>query len=224
MRKRAALAALVLVVGGALGVPGVAYAQEEPAEPTLEEELREECIHLLEEGGEVEDCQKAPSPILPETNEIVWGGLAFIVLLIAMVKFALPPVRRAVKNREDRIRGDLERAEGAKSDAEGVLAQYQAQLADARAEANRIVEEARQAAEGVRRDLIARAEADAADVRARATDDIRLATERASSDLRRQVADLSIELAEKVVERNLDHDTQVALIESYIDSVGNGQR
>ena len=44
------------------------------------------------------------------------------------------------------------------------------------------------------------------------------------SDLKAQVADLSIGLAERVVERNLDRDTQVALIESYINSVGNETR
>ncbi len=56
-------------------------------------------------------------------------------------------------------------------------------------------------------------------MRARARDDIRLATERAMGDLQTRVADLSIELAEKVVERNLDRDTQLALIESYINQV-----
>jgi F-type H+-transporting ATPase subunit b len=210
---------MALVVVGVLGAPGVAHAQADDHEA----ELREECIHILEEGGEVEDCQKAPSPILPETSEIVWGGLAFLVLLVVMVKFALPPVRRMTKAREDRIRADLERSETARVEAEEVLARYQAQLAEARAEASRILEEARQAADGVRREVVARAEADAADVRARAADDIRLAAERASSDLRRQVADLSIELAEKVVERNLDRDTQIALIDRYIDSVDNGR-
>jgi F-type H+-transporting ATPase subunit b len=73
----------------------------------------------------------------------------------------------------------------------------------------------------VRKDLIARAEADAADIRSRAQDDIRLATERALADLQGRVAELSIELAEKVVERNLDRDTQIALIESYINQVGS---
>ena len=76
----------------------------------------------------------------------------------------------------------------------------------------------------MRRDLIAKAEADAAEIRTRAQEDIRLAQERAMTDLRAQVADLSIELAEKVVERNLDRDTQIALIENYINTVGNGHR
>jgi len=57
--------------------------------------------------------------------------------------------------------------------------------------------------------------------RARAQEDIRLATERAMADLQSRVAELSIELAEKVVERNLDRDTQIALIENYINQVGS---
>jgi F0F1-type ATP synthase membrane subunit b/b' len=94
-------------------------------------------------------------------------------------------------------------------------------LSDARAEAGRIIDEARQAADQVRRDLIARAEADATDLRTRAQEDIRLAGERAMADLRGRVSDLAIELAEKVVERNLDRDTQIALIDNYINSVGS---
>ena len=41
------------------------------------------------------------------------------------------------------------------------------------------------------------------------------------ADLQGRVAELSIELAEKVVEHNLDRDTQTALIESYINQVGS---
>src|SRR5918995_494000 len=70
----------------------------------------------------------------------------------------------------------------------------------------------------------AQAEADAAEIRTRAQEDIRLATDRAQADLQGRVADLSIELAEKIVERNLDRDTQLALVESYIGQVGNGSR
>ena len=41
------------------------------------------------------------------------------------------------------------------------------------------------------------------------------------SDLSTRVSELSIELAEKVVEHNLDRDTQIALIENYINQVGS---
>jgi len=230
MRMRLLLASLGIGVLVVLAAPGVAGAGEGGGEPAGEEEpdfadhAAEECAHILEDGGEVDDCQEAPSPILPETNEIIWGGLAFVILLVVMWKFALPGVRNMMKQREDRIRDDLERAEQAKTEGESVLAEYQSQLADARTEAGRIIEEARQSADQLKRDLTARAEADAADIRARAQQDVELATDRATADLRGRMAELSIELAEKVVERNLDRATQTALIDSYIDDVGNGRR
>ena len=45
---------------------------------------------LLEEGGEVDDCQEAPSPILPEKNEIIWGVISFAVLAALLMKFGVP--------------------------------------------------------------------------------------------------------------------------------------
>jgi F-type H+-transporting ATPase subunit b len=215
MRIRVLIAACGLAVLALLVTPGVAHAQ--PAS-----EAEEHCIELLEDGKKIDDCQEAPSLILPETNEIIWGGLAFVVLLLVMWKFALPPVRNMMKQREDRIREDLERAETARTEAEGELANYRRQVADARNEAARIIEEARQSADEVKRQIQAQAEADAAETRSRAQEDIRLAAERAQADLQGRVADLSIELAEKIVERNLDRDTQLALVESYIGQVGNG--
>ncbi|MGH8985726.1 MAG: F0F1 ATP synthase subunit B [Acidimicrobiia bacterium] len=229
MRMRQLLASLgigVLVVLAAPAVAGAGEGGERQGgeEPDFADHAAEECFEILETGGEVDDCQEAPSPIVPEVNEIVWGGLAFLILLVVLWKFALPGVRNMMKQREDRIRGDLERAEQAKAEGESVLAQYQSQLADARTEAGRIIEEARQSADQLKRDLTARAEADAGDIRARAQQDVELATDRASADLRSRMAELSIELAEKVVERSLDRDTQTALIDSYIDDVGNGRR
>jgi F-type H+-transporting ATPase subunit b len=222
VRKRTLLAGLALVIVGMFTMGGTAFAQEN-GEPKFADHAAEECHKLLGEGGTVDDCQEAPNPILPETNEIIWGSIAFLVLFLAFMKWGLPAVRNMMAVREDRIRGDLERAEQSRTESEQVLEQYRAQLADARNEAARILEEARQAADQMRTDLIARAEADAAELRSRAQEDIRLAGERAMADLRTRVADLSIELAERIVERNLDRDTQLALIENYINEVGTNQ-
>ena len=157
---------------------GVAHAADKP------NHAAKECIELLEQGKTIDDCQESPNPILPETNELVWGGLAFVVLLGLMWKFGLPPVRKMLKDREDRIRGDLERAEQAKVEAEGVLEDYRRQLAEARTEASQIIEASREQAEEVRRELIAKAETDAAEVRQRAAEDARLAGDRVMSELR----------------------------------------
>jgi F-type H+-transporting ATPase subunit b len=215
MRIRLLIAVAAIALVGVVATPGVAQAKPKG-------EAEEECIKLLEDGKKIDDCQEAPSLILPASNEIIWGGLAFVVLLLVMWKYALPPVRNMMKQREDRIRDDLERAEQARTEAEGELANYRRQVADARAESARIIEEARQSADEVKRQIQAQAEADAGEIRARAQEDIRLASDRAQADLQGRVAELSIELAEKIVERNLDRDTQLALVESYIGQVGNG--
>jgi F-type H+-transporting ATPase subunit b len=172
----------------------------------------------------IEDCRKAASLLIPALPEIIWGGLAFVIVLGVLMKFAFPALKKGLKAREDKIREDLEAASRAREEAETESAQYRSAIGDARSEANTILEEARADAERVRRDVVARAESEAAEIRARAQEDIRLAQERAMADLRAQVADLSIGLAEKVVERNLDPETQRALIDSYIDSVGSGSR
>jgi len=164
---------------------------------------------------------KAKNPILPEGKEIVWAVIAFAIVFGILAWKAWPAIKKALKDREDRIRGDLERAEQARVEAETSLEEYRHQLAEARTEAAKIIEQAREAADEVRRELIAKAEADAAELRSRAADDIRLATERAMSELHGKVAELSIELAEKVVEQNLDRDTQIRLIENYINQVGS---
>jgi F-type H+-transporting ATPase subunit b len=123
--------------------------------------------------------------------------------------------------REDRIRNDLESAERARTEAEAEKTQYLAQIAGAQDEAGRIIEEARQSAEQVRRDLIARAETEANEVRQRAEADIAVQRQRALTELRGDVAQLSIDLAERIVERNLDRDTQRQLVDSFIDQVGS---
>jgi F-type H+-transporting ATPase subunit b len=127
-------------------------------------------------------------------------------------------------SRADKIRTSIDDAERAKNEAETVLADYQRQLAEARAESSRIIEEARAQAETVRRDIIARAEAEAVELRQRNAEQVAAERGRVMGELQGQVATLAIELAEKVVESNLDRDTNTRLIESYIATVGNGSR
>jgi F-type H+-transporting ATPase subunit b len=219
-RMRALVATLGVVV--ALGVlAGPAFAQETPTTSKPANEAAEKCIKKLESGGTIDDCQKAPSPLTPEPNEIIWGSLAFLVLLVAMWKWGVPAIKNMEEARETRIRNDLEAAEKTRLDVEAEKATYDAQLADARHEAGRIIDEARQAAETVRRDLIARAEEEANDVRARAQADIANQRTQAMSQLRTDVAALSIDLAGRIVERNLDNDTNRQLVDSFIDQVGS---
>jgi len=213
MRFKALVAAVAVVLFSVAPLSGVAGAK-----PT---HAGEECIKILEKGGKATECHDAPSPIIPETKEIVWGSISFLVLLFAMSKFAYPAIKKSMDARSEKIRSDLDNAERVKTEAETVLEDYKRQMADARNESNRIIEEARQTADQLRRDLMQRAEAEVAELRQRTRDDIAAAQERATADLQGRVGELAIELAGKVVEANLDRDANMRLIENYIAQVGS---
>jgi len=233
MRIRTALAALLLglglvVLGGAAvhaqtsssssteSTSSTAASESKPAG-----EAEEDCIKLLEEGKKIDDCQKAPSPILPATNELIWGIISFVVLLGLLYKFAWPALISGMNARTERIRSDLDAADSAKSDAERILEDYRSQLSDARNESARIIEEARQAADSLRRDQEQRLQTELAELRERAAGDIEAAKRQAIADLRGDVAELAIGAAEVIVQRSLDRDTQARLVDNYIEQVAS---
>jgi F-type H+-transporting ATPase subunit b len=223
MRIRTALAAVALGLG--LVVLGGSAAQAQTTEPTASDaphyngSAEKECVELLEKGKKIDDCQKAPSPIVPAKNELIWGSISFIVIFALLYKLAWPGLKKGLEARTERIRADLDAAETAKGEADGILSDYKAQLADARNESARIIEEARQAADGLRKDQEQRLQNELAELRQRAAADIESAKRQAIGDLRDEVAQLAIGAAEVIVQRNLDRDTQVGLVESYIEQV-----
>ena len=176
----------------------------------------------LEAVGEIfESCMKAPSPILPETTEIIWGGGAFVVLLALMLWKGFPAVQKIMNERSEKIATDLDEADKAKSEAQAVKSQYEAELADAKSAAAAVIEEARQQAEVLRSDLQQRAEAEIAEMKEQAAADIDSARERAMGDLQSEVSEIVVGAAERVVEANLDAEAQARLIENYINQVGS---
>lgn len=226
MRTRLLLAATLLALLSVVGLGRAASAQEGEVEPDTgaeeAEELSheaEECIHVLEEGGDPEDCHEAPSPILPESNEIVWGAISFAVLFVLLWKLAYPGIKKGMEGRTERIRNDLEAAETAKADAQRVLEEYRAQLADSKAEAGRIIEEARQQADQLKRDQEQRLQVELTAMRERAAADVESARTQALADLRGEVASLVSEGVDRVVRGGLDQATQQRLVDEYINSL-----
>jgi F-type H+-transporting ATPase subunit b len=198
----------------------ITHEAEEIAEENGAAHSDVECIPILIEGGEVDECHEAPSPILPAIDELIWGSLSFLVLLFLMWKFAFPAIKGGMTARTERIRSDLDAAESAKTEAVGVLDGYKAQLADAKAESARIIEEARQAADALKKDQEARLQTELAEARARAAADIEAAKAQATADLRGELATLAVGAASAVVNKNLDPAAQTQLIEDYINQVG----
>ncbi|TMK35516.1 MAG: F0F1 ATP synthase subunit B [Actinobacteria bacterium] len=134
----------------------------------------------------------------------------------------VPRVNTLLEERRAQIQGQLESAEQTRQQAERELAEYRKQLANAREDANRIIEEARETAEQFRRDIQAKAEEESRNIVARAQDEIRAERDRVFNELRAQVADIAVSLAGRVVGAELDTKSHERLIEEYIEQVASG--
>jgi F-type H+-transporting ATPase subunit b len=154
--------------------------------------------------------------LLPATPELIAGVIAFALVFFFVRLWAWPAINESLENRQKAIGGRMQEAEQAKAEAEKLRADYQAQLAEAQAERNRILEAARGEADEVKAEMIAKAEAQAAEILEKAREDAASEKARVMQDAQREVANLTVDLAEKVVGSNLDRQTQLGLVERYI--------
>ncbi|MEM0913986.1 MAG: F0F1 ATP synthase subunit B [Planctomycetota bacterium] len=146
----------------------------------------------------------------------VWNTLMFLALLGILVYYVWPAVLKGLRDREERIRSDIEAAKTARKDAESMKADFEKQLAEARAESAKTVAEARAAADQLAVELKANAEAEITGMKQRAQAEINSAKEAALADLYTQTAALATDVAGKILGRSLNADDQRDLVEQTI--------
>lgn len=166
--------------------------------------------------------QDATWLVLPAVDELIWGTVAFVILFLALAKFAFPAMRKGLAAREQAIRSELERAEQARLEAESKREEYDRRIADARNEADRIIREANEAAEQLRRERVEKAEQEARQVVEKARTEASQERDRAFSELQGTIADLTVEASKRVIGKELsDESAQRQLIEQFIASTGS---
>jgi F-type H+-transporting ATPase subunit b len=234
LQGRALLLAAGALVVGAVLAPTPAGAVEQIGDcvaDLVEEELEARglepgtpearaAIEEIEDDA-YEECLDAPNPLLPDINEVIWAAIGFFVVYFFIWKFGFPAIKGSMNARAERIQGDLDAAAAQRSEADQILSDYRAQLADAKNESARIIEEARQAADSLKREQEARLQTELAEMRQRSQADIEAAKTQAIADLRNEVASLAVGAAEVIVQRNLDEASQVELVEAYINQVAS---
>ena len=127
-----------------------------------------------------EECGPGPSPIIPEMKELAWGAGSFIVFALLMRLFLFPRLKKGMDARYNSIRAGHENADAARASARSEVAQYEAAVVAAKAEAAKVVDAARATLESERQAALqaanariatkreaAQAEADAARAAAR---------------------------------------------------------
>jgi F-type H+-transporting ATPase subunit b len=152
------------------------------------------------------------NPIFPETPDLIWGAVCFIVLLVFFWRLVLPRMKKLLDDRGEAIEGNIEKADAAQKEADALLEQYTAQLADARIEAGSIREQARTDGQRILAELKDQASSEAARIQATAQAQIEAERQAAVVSLRSEVGSLAIDLASGVIGESLTDDKRSAAI------------
>lgn len=169
------------------------------------------------EGGE----EAAHNPIVPLWQELVLGSIAFAILCFVLMKFVFPVMEKTFAARVDAIEGGLKRAEVAQAEANELLEQYKAQLAEARTEAARIRDEARADAEGIRTEVLAKAREESDRIIAAGREQLAAQRESIVRELRTEVGTLAVDLAGKIVGESLaDEARNRGTVERFLSELG----
>jgi F-type H+-transporting ATPase subunit b len=168
-------------------------------------------------GAVVAAEEKEFNPLLPITAELVIGTIAFVLLFLLLKKLVFPKFEELHAARVDAIEGGIQRAEDAQAQAQAALEQYNAQLAEARAEAARIRDEAREQGKQIIDQLTAEARESAARITARGEQQLAAERQQVVVQLRSEIGRLAVDLAERVVGESLaDEERQRRVVDRFL--------
>ena len=164
--------------------------------------------------------EKGNLPLLPLPYDLVWSIVCFVLILWLFWKFVLPKFQEVLSEREDRIEGGIQRAEAAQSEAKAALQKYNDQLAEARAEAARIRDEARVDGQKIVADMKTEATEESNRIIAQGEKQLAAQRDAVVADLRKDMGQNSVNLAEKLLGSHLSDDVKRAeTVDSFLSSL-----
>ncbi|MDR7086430.1 F-type H+-transporting ATPase subunit b [Aeromicrobium panaciterrae] len=163
------------------------------------------------------ETTSAESNFLVPNGTILFEILAFAILLFILAKYVIPPVNKGLTDRQENIRQQFADAEKAKSDAEAEKESYRAQIADARQEAARIREEAKEQGAQIIAEMRQQAQSEADRITTHAHAQIEAERSQALAQLKGEVGSIATQLAGRIVGESLDDEArQKRTVERFI--------
>ena len=155
-----------------------------------------------------------------QLSTIVFTIINLLVLYLFLKKFLFGRVNAVLEQREKLIQEQVEAAEAGKTQAQALQDQYELKLSGAREEAEKIVSDAKVRAQKAYDDQMAQAQAEAKRVQAEA--EARIATQRQEMlrGVRQEVAQLAVLAASQVARKDLDRETDRAMVEEFLSEAG----
>jgi F-type H+-transporting ATPase subunit b len=167
-------------------------------------------------NAQEEAARPSGNILTPNGGLMIWTLIIFGFLMWVLSKYAFRPITAAVEAREKSLEDAIEQAKRDRAEAAGLLDQQRKLLDSAHADAQRLIGEARGAGDRVRQQLLEQAHAQQQEMLERARKEIDDERLRAIADLRREAVDLAIVGAGKVIEKNLDDQTNRKLVEQFL--------
>ncbi|GGT33464.1 F0F1 ATP synthase subunit B [Streptomyces purpureus] len=165
-------------------------------------------------------AEEPQNPLVPHLDELVIGLIAFVIVFGFLAKKLLPNINKVLEQRREAIEGGIEKAEAAKIEAQSVLEQYKAQLAEARHEAARLRQEATEQGTALIQEMKAEGQRQRDEIIALGHAQIEADRKAAATALRQDVGKLATDLAGKLVGESLeDHARQSRTIDRFLDEL-----
>ena len=154
-----------------------------------------------------------------------WTFLAQIcnlmIQLVIFKKFLLKPIKQVIADRKAKADSEIADAQKLRTEAEAMKAEYEQNLQNARAEANEIVANAQKTATARGEEIVGEARAQAAALKQKAEADIAQERKKAVNEVKDEIGGIAMEIASKVVEREISERDHQALIDEFIENVGD---
>ena len=148
---------------------------------------------------------------------LFWATLVmFALFAFVLGKFAWGPLLGIIEEREEGIRGAIDDAEKANSEAQSLLEKHREMVRDANRERDELIKKAVSEADRVRSDLVDKARSESEQLVQRARQQIDREKNAAIQALRAEVVDLAIEAAAKIVSSSMDEKSQRKLVDDFI--------
>ena len=167
--------------------------------------MQTEALLLAAEG-------EATNPLLPAIYDIVWSIIPFALVLLLFWRVVLPRLQKTLDERSEAIEGGIAQAENAQAEAKEALEKYNALIAEARAEAASIRDQARTEGTQILQEMKTNAQTEADRIAQSAQAQIEAERHQAVLSLRKEVGNLALDLASAVVQERLTEDAKAASV------------
>lgn len=151
---------------------------------------------------------------------MIFAWINLVILYVFLKKLLFKPVKKMIDSRQQEIDDMYSEAESSRESANEMKAEYEEKIAKANEESEEILRSAQRRAELREEEILKEANVKAARVLERAEEQIELEKKQAINDVKDEVSSIAIDIAEAVIERDINKTDHDALIDEFIDKLG----